>query len=93
MKKLIIIAALAVLTGCNAEHDEKVLNKSVNHRTMVIKGHDYWVPVVGRVSGQSVGYVEQVIHMPDCKRCAEIRDSVIRKIISEELRNFGEEVE
>lgn len=97
MKKIIIIAALAVLAGCDVKdakyRRKKELNYAANHEVMEINGHDYWVPVVGTVSGQSNGTTWQVVHMPDCRRCAEIRDSVIRKIISEELRNFGEEVE
>ena len=94
MKKLILLVAAVMIVGCHSR--EEGVRKEVESRhkmELEINGHQFWFPVVGNVSGQSYGSVQQLVHDPDCKRCAEIRDSVIRRVVREELRNFGEEVE
>lgn len=94
MKKLILLVAAVVLVSCHSR--EKGVRKEVESRQkmeMVINGHQYWFPVVGSVSGQSQGTVQQLVEDPDCRRCAEIRDSmlgVIRDIVREEIRNSKE---
>ncbi len=94
MKKLILLVAAVMIVGCHSR--EEGVRKEVKYRDkmeLMINGHQFWFPVVGSVSGQSGGTVQQLVEDPDCKRCAEIRDSVIRRVVREELRNFGEEVE
>ena len=94
MKKLLLLISVALLASCHSR--EEGVRKEVKRRDkmeMEINGHQFWFPVVGSVSGQSNGSTQQLVHDPDCRRCAVIRDSVIRSIIREELRNFGQEVE
>jgi hypothetical protein len=95
MKKTILLSAVAmVIFGCTSR--QEAVKKATAGSTKIeveINGHEYWLPTVGNVSGQSNGYISQLVHNPDCRRCAEKRDSVIRSIIRVELRNFGEEVE
>ncbi len=94
MKKLLILAAVLLLASCSSR--EKQIKKETEgpHKVEVrIQGHLYYMPTVGHVSGQSAGFVNQLVHDPDCKRCDVIRDSVLRAIIREELQVLANKAE
>jgi len=86
MKKLFILAAVLLLASCSSREKEiKKATDGPNKVEVNIKGHSYYMPTVGHVSGQSAGFISQLVHDPECKRCAVIRDSVLRTVIREEL--------
>ena len=93
MKKIAFVVAVIALVGCTTRK-EKIAKEQVGNRADIeLNGHDYWLPTVGIVSGQSNGSISQLVHNPDCHKCQMQSDSLISSVIREELRNFGEEVE
>ena len=86
MKKIILLAAVLLSVSCSSREKQIKDETEGSHKMeLFIQGHHYYMPTVGHVSGQSAGFIHQVVHDPDCERCAAVRDSVLREIIREEL--------
>ena len=90
MKKTVVfIAAVIVLAGCISRKDRLSKEKICHHNYMELQGHEYWTPTVGSVSGQSSGSIFQLVHLPECQKCREQQDSLVRTAIHDELINLG----
>lgn len=83
MKKIVIMALVVILAGCTAR--KKTIEKRTNaHNEVELNGHSYWFVTVGSVSGHSIGTVSQLVHDPDCWRCEERLDSIVRAVLRSE---------
>lgn len=93
MKKvLVFIATVIMLTNCTSRKTQ-LTKQQIGHQNCVeIQGHDYWLPTVGSVTGQSNGSISQLVHLPECQKCRRQHDSIIHSIVREELSNFRKEV-
>lgn len=93
MKKvLVFIVAVAILANCTSRKD-RLAKQQIGHQNYIeIQGHDYWMPTVGSVTGQSNGTICQLVHLPECQKCWIRYDSIMRSAIRKELHNFGKEV-
>lgn len=82
MKKVlsIIVIAVVVLMSCETSK-EHIKHQCMEPDTIPVCGHPHLSIKVGKVSGQAVGDVYQLLHLPDCPVCKEIRvqefDSII----------------
>lgn len=72
MKKVLLFVAVLVMLSCETQK-EHIKHECKEPDTIPVGGHPHLSIEVGRVSGQSSGNVYQLLHLPDCPVCKEIR--------------------